>query len=101
MEPGNQRWKLDQCFGDDAVTAVLGPGGDASEIASDDQVLDIAARSTVAYWTDIAGKPGRRLYTIEGTGENVPGTRLITPLEALCTFGLDQVLDAREYGVAG
>ena len=98
MEPGNQRWKLDQCFGDDAVTAVLGPEGDARAIATDNQVLDIAARSTVAYWTDAAGK---RLYTIGGTGENVPGTRLITPLEALQTFGLDQVLDAREYGVAG
>ena len=74
---------------------MLGPRGDAHAIASDDQVLAIAARSTVAYWTDASGK---RLYTIEGTGENVPGTRLITPLEALRTFGLDQVLDAREYG---
>jgi|KBSMisStaDraftv2_1062788.scaffolds.fasta_scaffold282888_2 hypothetical protein len=98
MRPGNERWKLNQCFGNDVVTAVMGPEGDPYAIASDDQVLRIAASSKVAYWTDASGK---RLFTIEGTGENVPGTRPITPLEALRTFGLDEVLDAREYGVAG
>jgi hypothetical protein len=96
VRPGNERWKLDQCFGDDAVTAVLGPRDDAYALASDEQMADIAERSTVPYWTD-----GQRLYTIEGTGENVRGTRLITPVEALRTFGLDQVLDAREFGVSG
>jgi hypothetical protein len=89
----NERWKVEQSFGDEPVLAVVGPRGDAQAPLSDAEILAIAARSKVPYWTD-----GKRLFTIEGYALASPDLRPIAPLDALRAFGLEQLLEAREYG---
>ncbi len=88
-----ERWKAEHCFGVEAVATFVGPTLDPHQCLTGEQLRAIAARSSIPYWTD-----DKRLWTIEGQAGAAPGTRLVTPLEALRAFGLDQLVDAREFG---
>ena len=91
MKPGNQLWKAESAFGSDAVSAVFPDAKDWERELSDDEVQQIAVKSTVPYLTN-----GTNLWSDPyGRGE-----RPISPAEALKAFGLDVLVDAQEYGSA-
>jgi hypothetical protein len=89
----NERWKVADSFGEDAISAVLGPGASDGSLLSDEELRAIARASSIPYWTD-----GRTLWSVPEFAAAVPGTRPITALEALLDFGLDKLADAREFG---
>jgi hypothetical protein len=91
MKRGNQLWKVRSAFGADTVYAVFPDARNWERELTDDEVQQIAVKSTVPYYTN-----DKNLWSDPyGRGE-----RPISAADALKAFGLDVLADAQEYGSA-
>jgi hypothetical protein len=90
MTGRRELWMALASFGEEAVAHVVADRRDAHAELTDEQLLAMARRSTIPYWTD-----GTVLWSIDYRN---PGARTLSAAEALAAFGLEALEEAREKG---